>query len=247
MLQVLSKPDKVGNVFKSKDGLPLVQRIQLKDIPTTVSWLESITGLPLQQNLLGSAGKKSSSGDLDIAVDANSITKESLIEKLIAVSDKDSVKRSGISVHFKAPINGDSSNGHVQVDFMFVDDIEYAKFGLYSPGDTSIFTGAIRNFLLHHLAKSTSITMKFSWQRGLVNTTNNSVITKQPDKIAEIILGKGCTQSDANSVETIISSIKNNMIHIAYLTMVRDTSSNKDDVDAMTSILELIKQPVHIA
>jgi len=245
--KVYSSANKVGNVFKSADGTPQVKRIVLQDITPTVEWLESITGLKLLNNLLGSAGKKASSGDIDIAVDQNTITKDELIAKLVAVSDNASVKKSGISVHFKSPIKGDAVNGYVQVDFMFVDDIEFAKFGLFSAGDASKFTGAIRNFLLHHLAKSVSANMKFSWQRGLVNTDTNTIITKDPDKIAEIVLGKGCTRSDANSVETIISSIKNNMIHIAYLTMLRDTSQNENDVDAAKSILELIMQPVHIA
>lgn len=245
--KVYTSATKVGNVFKSADGTPLVKRINIQDVLPTVLWLESITGLPLQANLLGSAGKKLSSGDIDIAVDQNTITKDVLIAKLIAVSNNSSVKKSGISVHFKSPINGNSANGYVQVDFMFVDDIEFAKFGLFSAGDASKFTGAIRNFLLHHLAKSVSTNMKFSWQRGLVDTDTNTIITKDPDKIAEIILGKGYTRSDANSVETIISAIKNNMIHIAYLTMLRDTSQNENDVDAATSILELITQPVHIA
>lgn len=245
--KVYTSATKVGNVFKAADGTPLVQRINIKDVFTTVHWLESVTQLPLQQNLLGSAGKKLSSGDLDIAVDAKSVTKDQLTERLLAVSTKDRVKRSGISVHFKAPINGNSDNGYVQVDFMFVDDVEYAKFGLFSAGDDSKFTGAIRNFLLHHLAKSVSTNMKFSWQKGLINTDNNSVITKDPDQIAKIILGKGYNRSDTNSVETIISAIKNNMIHIAYLQMLRDTSTNKDDVDAARSILAQLSQAEHIA
>lgn len=244
--KVYSSATKVGNVFKAADGTPLVQRIKLDDVFTTVQWLESITQLPLLHNLLGSAGKKASSGDIDIAIDKNAISKDELIVKLIAASDTTSVKKSGISVHFKSPINGNSINGYVQVDFMFVDDVEYAKFGLFSAGDASKFTGAIRNFLLHHLAKSVSNDMKFSWQKGLVNTETNCVITKNPDKIAEIILGKGYNRSDANSVETIISTIKNNVIHITYLQLLCSTSKNKDDVDAVGSILEQLSQAEHI-
>lgn len=245
--KVYSSATKVGNVFKSADGTPLVKRIALQDIASTVKWLESITELKLQNNLLGSAGKKASSGDLDIAVDQKTITKDELITRLVAVSDKLSVKKSGISVHFKSPIKGDVNNGYVQVDFMFVDDLEYAKFGMYSDGDASKFTGAVRNILLYHLAKSVSTTYKFSIQNGLIDTENNTVVSKDPDKIAEIILGKGYTRSDANSVETIISAIKNNMIHIAYLKSVRDTSTNKNDVDAANTVLDMIMQLEHIA
>lgn len=103
--KVYSSATKVGNIFKAADSTPLVQRIKLEDVFTTVQWLESITQLPLLHNLLGSAGKKSSSGDIDIAVDKNAVSKDDLISKLIAVSDSASVKKSGISVHFKSPIN----------------------------------------------------------------------------------------------------------------------------------------------
>ena len=73
-----------GNVFKNADGSPATQRISQRDIPATVAWLERLTGLDLSRDKdengipikwLGSTGKKADSGDLDLAVDANEITK----------------------------------------------------------------------------------------------------------------------------------------------------------------------------
>jgi len=73
-----------GNVFKDKMGLPLTQRIEQGDIPGTVQWLETVTGLDLTSTedpatgypvkWLGSTGKKPSSGDLDLAVDTIEIS-----------------------------------------------------------------------------------------------------------------------------------------------------------------------------
>jgi hypothetical protein len=252
MVYVLSTTDKVGNVFKSKDGTPLVKRIALDDVFTTVEWLETITQLPIADNLLGSAGKKQSSGDLDIAVDLNTITKDQLTRKLLAVSDAAAIKRSGISVHFRAPINGDAANGHVQVDFMFVDNMPLAKFGLYSAGDASKFTGTARNILMCSLTKAISSELRYSWQKGLVNTTTNTVVTTDPDSITKILLGASHTLENMTSVETILDTIKNDRFRLAALKALcirlRDTNdktpaviaNNKSEADNIELMLQQV-------
>jgi hypothetical protein len=47
-----------GNVFKNEKGEPLTQRINLADIKPTVKWLESLTGLNLVDNMLGTTGRR---------------------------------------------------------------------------------------------------------------------------------------------------------------------------------------------
>ena len=105
-----------GNVFKDKTGLPLTQRINQQDIPATVQWLEKITGLDLSSDQdpntgyplkwLGSTGKTPSSGDLDLAVDSNEITKPQLkaqLEQFVSQQKQDPrdfVRMSGEAVHF---------------------------------------------------------------------------------------------------------------------------------------------------
>ena len=71
-----------GNVFKV-DGKPATQRINLADIQPTINYLEKLTGLPLSDNMLGTTGKKSSSGDLDLAVDQTKISKDHKISRKI--------------------------------------------------------------------------------------------------------------------------------------------------------------------
>ena len=65
-----------GNIFKDASGQAITTRINKQDIQPTMQWLESITKLPLVDNALGSVGKKATSGDLDIAVDQNAISKD---------------------------------------------------------------------------------------------------------------------------------------------------------------------------
>ena len=76
-----------GNVFKDQLGKPLTRRINQNEVGPTVQWLEQVTGLDLTSDLaddglpakwLGSTGRKPSSGDMDLAVDANQVNKETL-------------------------------------------------------------------------------------------------------------------------------------------------------------------------
>ena len=68
-----------GNVFKTADGQSATQRINQTDVKPTLAWLEHmLPDLDLQNNTLGSTGIKDTSGDLDIAIDANKISKEQL-------------------------------------------------------------------------------------------------------------------------------------------------------------------------
>lgn len=197
-----------GNIFKDASGSIATKRIDKADILPTLRWLEQNLGLPLSSNVLGSVGKKASSGDIDVAVDQNSISKDELISKLDALGYKGSTKKSGISVHFKAPICGDEKNGYVQVDFMFGDDIQHMKFGLFSAGDASSFSGADRNLLMSSIAKSLPGDLKYSWQRGLIRRSDSELISKDPDKIAIALLGSNYTGKDFDSVESIISALR---------------------------------------
>ncbi len=72
-----------GNVFKDQDGKPTTQRIQQADVDPTLKWIESITGMDHVNMKLGSTGIKSSSGDLDVAVDKDKYDKSEVETKLM--------------------------------------------------------------------------------------------------------------------------------------------------------------------
>lgn len=201
-----------GNVFKDAQGVPVTQRINLADIKPTVSWLEKVSGLPLLDNMLGSTGLKSSSGDLDLAVDANAVTKDQLYATLSNFvtknkqDPKDWVKKSGISVHFKTPINGSAKNGFVQTDFMFMTDVPWSKFVLR--GDpNSAYKGALRNIMLNSMAKSMGY--KLNQNAGLQDRVTNEIITNDPDRVAKTLLNPAATREDLTSVEHILAALKN--------------------------------------
>jgi hypothetical protein len=202
-----------GNIFKDASGRALTQRINQTDVKSTIAWLEQLTGLELQDNALGSTGRKPTSGDLDLAVDANQVSKDQLHAKLSQWAQShgfkpdEYVRKSGISVHLKTPINGRPDNGYVQTDFMFLKDVPFSKFILSAPGDSK-YRGVDRNILINSMAKSMGY--KLSQVAGLMTRTEPpKLITNAPDQLAKILLNKKATADDLHSVETIIAALAN--------------------------------------
>jgi hypothetical protein len=191
-----------GNVFKLADGQPATTRISRENVVPTVQWLEQLTGLNLVDNMLGSTGRKETSGDLDLGIDETKITKDVLIQQLLKRGVKaEDIKKSGDSVHLKTPILGDAKNGYVQTDFMFGDP-EFQKFAL-NTGESD-YKGVHRAILLASIAKAQG--MKWSYKNGLMDRETNEIITKNPAEIAEKLISG--TTADLSSVESIVKKIK---------------------------------------
>jgi nucleotide-binding universal stress UspA family protein len=201
-----------GNVFKDADGNPRTQRINLADIASTVKWLEGITGLPLQDNMLGSTGLKPTSGDLDLAVDSNKINKEEFYKKLSDMiqqrgqDPRDWVRKTGTAVHLLTPIGGRPNTGFVQTDFMFLSKPEFSKWILRSDPNSE-FKGASRNVLINSMAKSMGY--KLNQVDGIADRSTNELITDDPDEIARMLLNPQSTRDDLGSVERILAALKN--------------------------------------
>jgi hypothetical protein len=208
-----------GNVFKDAMGVPLTQRIQQADIPGTVQYLETVTGLDLSGpddpntgypvKWLGSTGKKSDSGDLDLAVMLSDTTKPQLKAKLDQFvtqqgqDPRDFVRLSGEAVHFKTPILGNAKNGFVQTDFMFLPDLGWGSFFL-AGGQDSNYKGNLRNILMSSIAKTLGLKVG---PKGVVSRTTDQVISLDPDVAAEYLLGTGRTKKDLKNVETIYKNL----------------------------------------
>ncbi len=199
-----------GNVFKNTDGTPATQRINRSDVVPTVRWLETVTGLSLTDNMLGSTGRNPTSGDLDLAVDPK--FKETLVSKLQSwaadnkVDARNYIRKSGVSMHFRTPILGDADNGFVQTDFMF-GDTDWMKFAMHGGEPNSKFKGLHRAILLSSIAKVYGL--KWSPTLGLVSRETNQVISRDPDQIANYLLGDNATGDDLMSVERIMNKIRN--------------------------------------
>lgn len=217
-----------GNIFKDPEGNPVTQRIDKGNVDSTLAWLEKITGLPHKDFKLGSTGIRSSSGDMDIAVNQNEVDKNDLYNKLAAWVKQNHpqddlrqwVAKSGISVHFKTPINGNESEGFVQTDLMFGDP-DWMKFAMKGSGDDTPYKGMHRMIMLASVAKGQG--MQWSPTKGLVDRETKEVITRDPAEIAVKLLGDGATVNDLDSVESINAKIKNRP---DYEELVADAKAN---------------------
>jgi hypothetical protein len=201
-----------GNVFKDADGRALTQRINQADVKPTLAWLEELVpGLDLLNNTLGSTGIKDTSGDLDIAVDANKVSKEQLQQRLEqwAISHgfkpQEWVRKSGTAVHFKTPITGRPDRGYVQTDFMLMNNVPWSKFVLGAMPVDSQFKGRERNVMMNSIAKSMGY--KLNQVAGIADRATNKLITDDPDRVAKLLLNKTATRQDLASVESMLQAL----------------------------------------
>jgi hypothetical protein len=201
-----------GNVFKDAKGQSRTQRINQTDVKSTLAWLEEmLPGLDLQNNTLGSTGIKDTSGDLDIAVDANQVTKEELETQLRhwaashGFRPEEWVKKSGTAVHFLTPINGRPDQGYVQTDFMFMRNVPWSKFVLGAMPTDSRYKGRERNVLMNSIAKSMGY--KLNQVSGIADRATDQIITDDPDAVAKLLLNRTATRQDLASVESILQAL----------------------------------------
>lgn len=199
-----------GNVFKDDAGTVLTKRINKADVIPTIQWLETVTGLELTDHLLGTTGKKETSGDLDIAIDANEVNKNEFAQKLADYiakqggNPKEWIRKSGISVHFKTPIRGEEANGYVQSDFMF-GERDWLKFSLQGGKEGSELKGAHRHVIFASIAKARG--MKWSPNNGLMSGDGKELITKDANEIAKKLLGQTATVKNLADPEAVIDYI----------------------------------------
>ena len=212
-----------GNVFKRNDGGSLTQRINQADVPATVKWVESVTGLPFpEQRWLGTTGRKSSSGDLDLSVDASTIDKETLIQTLLSNGvDRAAIKKSGDSVHVLTPIAGDPANGYVQSDLMFGEP-EWQSFSMSGAAEGSKLTGMSRHVILASIVNALNPALKWSYKNGLVDRVTNATIEngKSPATLSKVT---GIPVAKLNSPDDIIDAISKRADYNQLIAAARDT------------------------
>jgi hypothetical protein len=218
-----------GNIFKApnfskEDPQMLTDRINKAEVQPTVEFLEVMTGLDIAENLLGSTGKVASSGDIDIAIDKQSVSKEQLIDRMTEQGvNPEHLQKTGDSVHYMSPIwqvGGEKTDRFVQVDFMFVPDVEFAKWSMSTAPD-STYKGVYLQKLRADLVRTANPDWKWNHFNGVLSRTDNSsVFGFDPDKIAKGLLGNGATRADLESVERVLAALKNNRGDIN--TQVRD-------------------------
>lgn len=218
-----------GNIFKapnfSKENPEmLTDRINKAEVMPTVEYLEVMTGIPVADCMLGSTGIAASSGDIDVGIDKNKVDKDTLMNHMIEQGvNPDHLQKTGDSIHYMSPIwqeGGKKTDRFVQVDFMFVPDVEFAKWSMRTAPDSS-YKGVYLQKLRADLVRTANPDWKWNHFNGVLNRSDNSsVFGFDPDRIARGLLGKGATRADLESVERVLAALKNNRSDIN--TQVRD-------------------------
>lgn len=213
-----------GNVFKTKDGEPLTQRINQADVAATIDWVEQVTGIKFpEERWLGSTGRKATSGDLDLAVDINDSSKDQLAAKLTQFvqsqgqDPREWVRKAG-EVHLRTPIAGDPSRGFVQTDFMFFPNLDWGTF-YYGGAEGSAYKGMNRNVLMSSIAKHHGLKVG---SNGVISRQSNQVVSTDPDQLAQWLLGRGFNRGNLKNVESIYTALANNPDSDAMLKDFRD-------------------------
>jgi len=187
-----------GNVFKNDEDGAATIRIKRDDVDPTLKWLEGILGIDLVNRKLGTTGKKETSGDLDIAIDQNKVSKDELTNKLKAWIDQNHpgdnyrnwIHKTGISVHFKTPIKtkegGDKFNGYVQTDLMFGDP-EFMEWAVKGEMGSSEYRGGHRQRLINAIATQRG----YAWSPffGLRDRATKKIISTDPKTVVQTVLG----------------------------------------------------------
>jgi hypothetical protein len=215
-----------GNIFKDSEKQPLTQRINRADVDPTIKWLEAVIRLPLINNKLGTTGKKETSGDLDLAVDESKYDKETIYQELLSwvknnypqEKPRTWVAKSGISVHFKTPINGDANNGFVQTDLMFGDPAYMAWSSQGEPGDE--YRGQHRMILINSIASANGF--RWSGFGGLTNRETGEKTT-DPRAITDILLGAAHSPKELSSIPLILNAIKDREDYDSLVAMAVET------------------------
>ena len=134
--------------------------IHITDIKPTLIELEKYLDIDLQNNTVGSAGKRTYSGDIDIAINISTDKVDDFISKLKSIPNVLEVKKTSIIMTtVKIPnwnpvkYKGVNGTGYVQIDFMFSSTPEFLKLFYHSPYEQdSKYKGIYRNILLGAIA-----------------------------------------------------------------------------------------------
>jgi len=180
-LEMGGKAIKDVRPLSQDEMLPTYEWVEQNILP--LLYLDKKDAIPI-----GSFGKKpknETSGDIDVAINANKFMTNGLKFEDIAIGIDyvlneeegfDTTLLKGFDqVSVSVPINGDPKNGYAQVDLMPSPDLNWAKFMYHSPNlseEESKYKGAVRNALMMALISESTkeITKLFEGQTEEYNS-----------------------------------------------------------------------------
>lgn len=221
-----------GNAIADSVSIPQDQ------VAGVVAKAKQLLPEPLLANLqtdIGSAGYKSvPAGDIDLMIEAEdlvqlfgtSAAKNPLLDakkKLEAYLQQKGIVTNinGRNVSVGIPFPG----GLAQVDYMIIQDAAmvapYHQHGPRNMYADPEFKGSDIFMLISSLAKSMGL--KFdAFGAKLVRRDDNTVVARNRDEVAKMLLNPGATGDDLNSVKNILNVLKTDPQRDAKLAQARD-------------------------
>lgn len=151
-----------GIAFKDDEGNSLASEVERQYVVPTLEDLFQNHLEPAGVTAyepVGSTGKKSLAGDLDIAVHFNGgdpkQVKQLLFRNLASTLDPDTIKVIGPNLTILYPIKDDPQSRLAQVDLMIASDLAGTSWLMSGTGDEGI-KGVFRNSMLSHIAAQRS-------------------------------------------------------------------------------------------
>ena len=214
-----------GYAFKDESGYAKTKPISQKDVQPTLDHFFNNVLLPLgvdKYSKLGSTGKKSVSGDLDIAIEVRDQDikkfKDKLYIDLTNKVDSERVKKVGQNLAVMYPI-AEKDDEFVQVDLMLTDDAESTTWLMAGAGDQGV-KGVYRNLLLSLIAKKRSeeltrqsgqpVKVTIALPGGIQVKKGDTVVQKRENDTFTIldILGINATPSEIVLFEDLVDFMK---------------------------------------
>jgi hypothetical protein len=153
-------------LLEGGNALPGVGRVERKFIPHVIEYVSHLSGIPKADlHPLGSTGKNSDSGDIDVGIDSGKYMPDQIHARLSTRLGPDKhYYNNGTKIHsYAVPIVKKVGQefvevgGTVQVDFIFTPRLDWAKFAYHSEGtsgEQTSYKGAVRTILLKAVAAS---------------------------------------------------------------------------------------------
>ena len=142
-----------GNLFKNTSS---INKSYIKGTAESL-FNEHLSALGIQRySYIGSTGKSSVSGDIDLCISCSPQNKSMLAKRLQERIGENNVKISGQNIAVKYPISG-FTNHYVQIDLMLAekDNLDDVVWLMSGDGEHGV-KGVYRNLMLCHIAKKIS-------------------------------------------------------------------------------------------
>lgn len=224
-------------LFEGGNAIPNSVPVAKKDVAKVVAAAKAALPTALVGRMqidIGSAGYKVESGDIDIMVEA-----EDVVALFQTQDDKEPVKagKKALENFFRA--NGFESvtkgnNVHIgipykdataQVDVMVIHDAAlvapYHQHGPRGSYDDPEFKGQSIFILMNSIGKA--LGLKFdAFGAKLMRRDDNTVVARDRDAVAKILLNPRATGNDLNSVKSIMRALENDPMRDEKLAQARE-------------------------